>query len=211
MRLPVLAFLLAAAGFIHEQNPQMRPGEDCMRCHGGGEEDDAPAWTAAGTVYADPEAAAGDGIQGAVVRLTDANGRKISLETNGAGNFYTRESLKFPVSVEVVQTEKHNRELLRNLSPEQLSRIGSIAREVKYPPGKLILEAGQPLDALYVIVDGAADIARNGEVIHTARQNDVLGAWALFDQDPMPVDARTVEDTRVLRIGRDDFYDLGDA
>jgi CRP-like cAMP-binding protein len=99
-------------------------------------------------------------------------------------------------------------ELLRNLSPEQLSRIGSIAREVKYPPGKLILEAGQPLDALYVIVDGAADIARNGEVIHTARQNDVLGAWALFDQDPMPVDARTVEDTRVLRIGRDDFYDL---
>ena len=72
----------------------------------------------------------------------------------------------------------------------------------------MVLEPGKPLDALYVIVDGAVELSRNGEVLHTARQNDVLGAWALFDEDPMPVGARTVEDTRLLRIGRDDFYDL---
>jgi CRP-like cAMP-binding protein len=99
-------------------------------------------------------------------------------------------------------------ELLNNLTPEQLSRIATIAREVKHPPGKTILEPKQPLDALYVIVDGAVDLARNGDVLHTARQNEVLGAWALFDDDPMPVTAKTVEDTRLLRIGRDDFYDL---
>ena len=99
-------------------------------------------------------------------------------------------------------------ELLKNLTPEQLSRIASIAREVQYPPGKSVLEPAQPQDALYVIVDGAVDLARNGDVLHTARQNEVLGAWALFDDEPMPVVARTVEDTRLLRIGRDDFYDL---
>ena len=99
-------------------------------------------------------------------------------------------------------------ELLKNLSPEQLSRIATIAREVKHPPGKTILDPKQPLDALYVIVDGSVELSRNGEVLHTAAQNDVLGAWALFDEDPMPVSAKTVEDTRLLRIGRDDFYDL---
>jgi CRP-like cAMP-binding protein len=36
----------------------------------------------------------------------------------------------------------------------------------------------------------------------------VLGAWALFDSEPMPVTATTTEDTRLLRIGRDDFYEL---
>src|SRR5579883_3029780 len=52
-------------------------------------------------------------------------------------------------------------------------------------------------------------LARIGEVLTVARQNDVLGAWALFDEnDAMPVTARTLEDTRLLRIGRDDFYDL---
>ncbi|MFB3827036.1 MAG: Crp/Fnr family transcriptional regulator [Bryobacteraceae bacterium] len=99
-------------------------------------------------------------------------------------------------------------ELLKNLSPEQLARIAGIAREVKFPPGKQVLDPRGAADALYVIVDGAVELTRNGESLHVARQNEVLGAWALFDQDPMSVAACTVEDTRLLRIGRDDFYEL---
>jgi CRP-like cAMP-binding protein len=99
-------------------------------------------------------------------------------------------------------------ELLRNLTPDQFSRIASIAKEEKLPPGKAVLEPGRPLDSLYVIVDGAVEITRDGERLHLARQYEVLGSWALFDEDPLPVTATVVEDTRVLRIGRDDFYDL---
>jgi CRP-like cAMP-binding protein len=100
-------------------------------------------------------------------------------------------------------------ELFRSLSPEQLARIGSIAQEVRLAPEKDVIGPSRPLDALYVIVDGAVELARHGEPVTVARQNEVLGAWALFDEsDPMPVTARTVEDARLLRIGRDDFYDL---
>jgi CRP-like cAMP-binding protein len=99
-------------------------------------------------------------------------------------------------------------ELLRNLSPQQLARIASIAREVQYPPDKLILEPARPADALYVVVDGAVEISRNEEALVTAHRNEVLGAWALFDEAPLPVKARTIEDTKLLRIARDDFYDL---
>jgi CRP-like cAMP-binding protein len=100
-------------------------------------------------------------------------------------------------------------DLLGGLTPEQLARIGSIAQEVKVPPGHVILEPAKPADGLYVIVDGAVELTRGGEQLHVARQNDVLGAWALFDEsDPLPVAAKSIEDTRLLRIGRDDFYDL---
>lgn len=100
-------------------------------------------------------------------------------------------------------------ELLANLSPEQLARIGSIAQEMRLAPNKTVIDASKPLDALYVVVDGAVELSRDGEALTIARQNDVLGAWALFDEnDPMPVSARTLEDTRLLRIARDDFYDL---
>jgi CRP-like cAMP-binding protein len=99
-------------------------------------------------------------------------------------------------------------ELLNNLSPEQLSRIATIAREVNHPPGKTILDPKQPMDAVFVIVDGSVELKRNGELLHTASQNEVLGAWALFDDEPMPVTATTAEDTRLLRIGREDFFDL---
>ena len=99
-------------------------------------------------------------------------------------------------------------ELLGSLSPEQLSRIASIAREVHHPPGKVILSPAQPADALYVILDGAVDLSRNGERIHVARQNEVLGAWALFDEEPMPLAVTALEDVKLLRISREDFYDL---
>lgn len=99
-------------------------------------------------------------------------------------------------------------DLLKNLTPDQLSRIASIASEVKLPRDKVVLEPEKALDALYVILDGAVNISRNGEDLYVAKQNEVLGAWALFDEEPMPVTAKTQDNTRLLRISRDDFYDL---
>jgi CRP-like cAMP-binding protein len=99
-------------------------------------------------------------------------------------------------------------DLLSNLNPDQLARIASIATEVRHPPEKVILDPSQPLDALFVVLDGSVELSQNGMAIHTAKQNEVLGTWALFDSEPMPVTAKTAEDTRLLRIGRDDFYDL---
>ena len=99
-------------------------------------------------------------------------------------------------------------DLLSSLNPDQLARIATIATEVAHPAGKTVLDPSQSLDALYVVLDGAVELTQNGALVHTARQNDVLGAWALFDTEPMPVHATTAEHTRLLRIGRDDFYEL---
>ncbi len=99
-------------------------------------------------------------------------------------------------------------DLLKNLNPDQLARIASIATEVQHPPGKVILDPSQPMEALFVVLDGAVELSQGGTALHVAKQNDVLGTWALFDDEPMPVVAKTAEDTRLLRIGREDFYDL---
>ena len=99
-------------------------------------------------------------------------------------------------------------ELLKNLNPDQLARIASIAKEVQFAAGKVILEPGKTLDSLFVILDGTVEISQRGGALVVAKQNEVLGAWALFDPEPMPVTAKTLENTRLLRISRDDFYDL---
>lgn len=100
-------------------------------------------------------------------------------------------------------------ELLANLTPDQLARIASIAQEVRHPSNAVVIDPSKPAGALYVVIEGAAELSRGGEPLTTARQNDVLGAWALFEEDsPMAVTARTIEPTRLLRISREDFYDL---
>jgi CRP-like cAMP-binding protein len=99
-------------------------------------------------------------------------------------------------------------ELLKNLTPDQLARIASIAREIRMPRDRVILEPQKALDALYVVLEGTVRITRNDAELTVAGRNEVLGAWALFDPEPMPITATVVEDARLLRISRDDFYDL---
>ena len=93
-------------------------------------------------------------------------------------------------------------DLFRGLSAEQIWRIGGIAHEMTVPPGRSILDADANVDSLYVIVDGQV------ELIHTAQRGEVLGSWALFDEAPLAVGARSVADVRLLRISRVEFFDL---
>ncbi len=96
MRRVAVAALLAA-GCIPEEGPMMEPGRPCLECHGGGGgEEDAVAWTVAGTAIGSM-----GGHQGSQVRIQDAAGKSFTLTANQAGNFYTREPVTFPLNVSV--------------------------------------------------------------------------------------------------------------
>jgi CRP-like cAMP-binding protein len=99
-------------------------------------------------------------------------------------------------------------DLLKGLKPDQLAYVAAIATELRHPAGHVVLDPSSSLDALFVVLDGSVALTRDGVDLHTATENDVLGAWALFDPSPMPVTGTTSEPTRLLRIGRDDFYEL---
>jgi CRP-like cAMP-binding protein len=100
-------------------------------------------------------------------------------------------------------------EVFGNLTTEQLARIAAIAREAKSAPGAVILDGSKPIDALYVIVEGAVELSHGDEPLTTGREGKVLGAWALFtDNDSIRVTARAIEDTRLLCIDREEFYEL---
>jgi len=90
LRRALLLGALLCAACVPENGPLMEPGEDCLECHGGAE-DDARAWSAAGTM----------GGKGSRVVITDANGWTITLRSAENGNFYTAEDLRYPVRVSV--------------------------------------------------------------------------------------------------------------
>jgi hypothetical protein len=109
---PLAALALGAlcqACSIPDDGPMMAPGEDCIRCHGdgGGDDEDGPRWTVAGTVYASETADAGSGLRGASIWIQDSNGKSFTLRSNNAGNFYTAESLRFPIRVVLGDELRH--------------------------------------------------------------------------------------------------------
>ena len=89
-RAATLALLLASVACIPEEGPMMKPGSDCLNCHGGGEGDARP-WTVAGTWER----------QGQQVLIVDAAGKSFSLHVNQAGNFWSSEPVTFPLRVSV--------------------------------------------------------------------------------------------------------------
>jgi hypothetical protein len=111
LRVVVAVAALLAASCTPDEGPLMRPGENCLECHGGAalpdepptvaDRDDARRWTIAGTVFPSVNAGEGEGVRGAKVHVRDANGRTFTLSTNRAGNFYTSEPVRFPLSVSV--------------------------------------------------------------------------------------------------------------
>jgi hypothetical protein len=98
--------LCAAAACVPSDGPLMEPGENCQGCHGdnngaeplyfGERRRHATAWTIAGTVFEATNGAVG--VEGAEVQIKDANGFAFSLRTNQAGNFYSKETVAFPLS-----------------------------------------------------------------------------------------------------------------
>ncbi len=99
-------------------------------------------------------------------------------------------------------------DLLHEARSEELATLASIAEEIEVDPGTLLLSQDEPTDALYVVISGAVELRRAGEQVMTAKDGTPFGTWALIDESPSLVSATALETSRLLRITREDFYDL---
>lgn len=99
-------------------------------------------------------------------------------------------------------------EVLGEVPTRSLAHIAMIAREETYPAGTVLFAEGDPTDALYIVVEGTVALAHAGREVQRAGRYDAFGTWALFDDEPAVVSARTVTEVYALRLDRDGFLDL---
>ncbi len=81
--------------------PLMRPGENCLRCHSPNTGQNAPVWTAGGTIFTRKDAERDEGVPGVKVVLRGAAGEEVEVVTNAVGNFYTGAPLTKPYKVAI--------------------------------------------------------------------------------------------------------------
>ncbi len=101
-----------------------------------------------------------------------------------------------------------NVEVFAGVPSEQLAFLAAIAGELNYMKGDVIYRAQEPSDALYLVLDGAVRLHIDDREITRTGAKEAFGTWALFDDEPQVTSATAVEDTRLLRIDREDFVDL---
>jgi CRP-like cAMP-binding protein len=100
-----------------------------------------------------------------------------------------------------------NLPLFRELSPGEIDRIASHAREVRAGKGELIFQKGDPSHGFYVVVHGQVKLAfpspQGGEkVVEIIGARQSFGEAVMFLEKPYPVFAQALVDTLLLHIER---------
>lgn len=101
-----------------------------------------------------------------------------------------------------------NVDLLSAARSEDLAVLASIAEEVLYAKGATVFEEGQPADGLYVVIRGELVLTREGVEVDRMGEKSALGAWDLTEGSPRVFGSTTADETLLLRVDRQDFYDL---
>ena len=98
---------------------------------------------------------------------------------------------------------------LFNLIPgDVLNKIAQIAEEIEYEKGSKIFYEGENGDSMFIIISGKIDVTKNGHSITILEKGHCIGEMALLDQEPRSADASTLEDSILLRINQEGFYEL---
>jgi CRP-like cAMP-binding protein len=61
---------------------------------------------------------------------------------------------------------------------------------------------------MFIIVTGTVRLEKNGREVLTAIDAQSFGSWALFDDEPRLMTALALRDAHLLRISREDFFEL---
>lgn len=101
-----------------------------------------------------------------------------------------------------------NIDVFSEVPTEQLASLAAIAEEVSYLKSDVIYRENEYSDALYLVLDGRVRLHRDDKDIAVAENKEAFGTWALFDEEVRLVTATAEEDSRLLRIDREDFVDL---
>lgn len=99
-------------------------------------------------------------------------------------------------------------DIFKYTSTEDLAHIAAITDEIEFKANKLIFKEGDFPDALYVVIEGKVSLSRGNQEVMVATHNDAFGTWALFDDEPRVATATSLENSRLLRIDKEDFFDL---
>jgi CRP-like cAMP-binding protein len=99
-------------------------------------------------------------------------------------------------------------DLFRDISGEEVSHVAQIAEEREFGSEQIIFEEGDAGDSMFIIVDGAVRIHKGDKEIAVLHKGKFIGEMALLDQEPRSASVTTTEETTLLEINGEDFYDL---
>lgn len=101
-----------------------------------------------------------------------------------------------------------NVEFFADFPSEQLSYLASIAEKRDLSEGSVLFRENAPSDALFIIGNGKVEMRKDDALVFELKNNEPVGTFGFFDQEPRIFTAVCVEPTTLLEIDSTAFFDL---
>ena len=98
-------------------------------------------------------------------------------------------------------------QLLDGVDPDDINALFATGHRILFSPGELIFDSGDEADAMYVVLDGEAQVDVGGR-FHRLTRGAVIGEMALVAPGPRLAAVRAVDHVYALRVNRADFQSL---
>jgi CRP/FNR family transcriptional regulator, cyclic AMP receptor protein len=98
--------------------------------------------------------------------------------------------------------------LFAGCSKKELARVAHVADEIDLSEGKVLTREGERGREFFVLIDGTADVHRNGRKINTMGSGDFFGEIALVSDRPRTATVTATSPVRALVVTDRSFRDL---
>jgi CRP-like cAMP-binding protein len=98
--------------------------------------------------------------------------------------------------------------LFAGLSKKQLSQVATIADELDFKAGKQLIREGGAGREFFVLLEGSADVTRDGKKLATRCAGDFFGEIALVCDRPRVATVTTTEPSVALVVTESNFRKL---
>jgi diguanylate cyclase (GGDEF)-like protein len=101
--------------------------------------------------------------------------------------------------------------LLSGLGARDFERLGRMAEEVDFPAGKVLCREGATPQEFFLIVEGDADVAKEGEFVRRLGSGDFFGESGLIERTPQGTTVTAATPLRCFVLSGHGFRNLIDS
>lgn len=100
-------------------------------------------------------------------------------------------------------------DIFKHTLTENLAYIAMITKEFEIEKGKILFKENDIPNSMYVVISGKVRLER-GSQVEIAGPRHAISTWSLFDDEPQVFTALIEEKSRLLKIEKEDLFDLLD-
>ena len=99
-------------------------------------------------------------------------------------------------------------DLFQNIPGELLSQVSQISKARNFAKDQTVFKEGDSGDSMFIVIKGRVAITKGDKEIASLEKGASLGEMALLDHEERSANAIAKEDSVLLKINQDVFYEL---